>query len=305
MDRRRPGGREAGNRRPAADTTAHRSPGSPAPPAAGAPVTTGYNDLDLQRWKEYPEIETGSLWLFGARDRSGGHRLDYHGNFIPQIATQTFHRFSRKGEVVLDLFLGLGHLGAGGGPSGPALPRGRACRRSWRSGCGRSSPEAGGAGAGSHHRGRQRRVRKPLARVRDQLAAWGEAWRAPAGAPPRPTTTSFPSATVRKTFATRPPWPTSWPGSRRWPARQRDLLDPGRFAALVIGDAYARGELVPLGFRCMEAMNQAGFRTRSIVVKNIEGNERGKGRDNNLWRYRALRGGFYLFKHEYVIIFQK
>ena len=51
-------------------------------------------------------------------------------------------------------------------------------------------------------------------------------------------------------------------------------------------------------------MNEAGFRTRSIVVKNIEGNEVGKGRANNLWRYRALRGGFYLFKHEYVMIFQ-
>jgi hypothetical protein len=52
-------------------------------------------------------------------------------------------------------------------------------------------------------------------------------------------------------------------------------------------------------------MNTAGFRTKSIVVKNIEGNEVGKGRTNNLWRYRALRGGFYIFKHEYVLIFHK
>jgi hypothetical protein len=41
------------------------------------------------------------------------------------------------------------------------------------------------------------------------------------------------------------------------------------------------------------------------VVKNIEGNERGKGRTNHLWRYRALAGGYYIFKHEYVIIFRK
>jgi hypothetical protein len=52
-------------------------------------------------------------------------------------------------------------------------------------------------------------------------------------------------------------------------------------------------------------MQEVGFRPKAIVVKNIEGNERGKGRDSNLWRYRALRGGFYVFKHEYVIIFQK
>jgi hypothetical protein len=52
-------------------------------------------------------------------------------------------------------------------------------------------------------------------------------------------------------------------------------------------------------------MNAVGFRTKSIVVKNIEGNEVGKGRASNLWRYRALRSGFYLFKHEYVLILQK
>ena len=52
-------------------------------------------------------------------------------------------------------------------------------------------------------------------------------------------------------------------------------------------------------------MNAVGFRTKSIVVKNIEGNERAKGRSGNLWRYRALRNGFYVFKHEYVMVFFK
>jgi hypothetical protein len=52
-------------------------------------------------------------------------------------------------------------------------------------------------------------------------------------------------------------------------------------------------------------MQRAGFRTKAIVVKNITGNEQGKGRASNLWRYRALAGGYYIFKHEYVIVFQK
>jgi hypothetical protein len=84
-----------------------------------------------------------------------------------------------------------------------------------------------------------------------------------------------------------------------------NLLEPGRFAALVIGDKYAAGELVPLGFQCLDRMNKVGFKTKSIIVKNIEGNEKAKGKDNNLWRYRALAGGFYIFKHEYVMVFQK
>jgi hypothetical protein len=84
-----------------------------------------------------------------------------------------------------------------------------------------------------------------------------------------------------------------------------ELLEPNRFAVLVIGDKYSAGELVPLGFACMERMRACGFRPRSIVVKNITNNEVGKGRAGNLWRYRALAGGFYIFKHEYVIVFDR
>jgi hypothetical protein len=83
------------------------------------------------------------------------------------------------------------------------------------------------------------------------------------------------------------------------------LLAPGRFAALIIGDKYANGELAPLGFWCMERMNRVGFKTKAIIVKNIEGNEKGKGKSANLWRYRALAGGYYIFKHEYIIVFFK
>jgi hypothetical protein len=83
------------------------------------------------------------------------------------------------------------------------------------------------------------------------------------------------------------------------------LLEPQRFAVLVIGDKYTQGELIPLSFYCLDRMQRVGFRPKAVVVKNIEGNERGKGRRNNLWRYRALRGGFYIFKHEYVMIFRK
>jgi hypothetical protein len=55
----------------------------------------------------------------------------------------------------------------------------------------------------------------------------------------------------------------------------------------------------------MERMQRCGFMLKSIIVKNIEGNEKAKGKQANLWRYRALYGGFYIFKHEYVMIFQK
>ena len=55
----------------------------------------------------------------------------------------------------------------------------------------------------------------------------------------------------------------------------------------------------------MERMQRLGFRSKAIIVKSIEGKERGKAWSSNLWCYRALRGGFYIFKREYVMVFRK
>ena len=66
------------------------------------------NDLNLNNWKEYEDILTDSLWIMGARDKSGAHTGEYHGNFIPQIPNQLMRRFTKKGDVVLDPFLGSG-----------------------------------------------------------------------------------------------------------------------------------------------------------------------------------------------------
>ena len=74
---------------------------------------------------------------------------------------------------------------------------------------------------------------------------------------------------------------------------------------LVIGDKYAKGELVPLSFECMNECRHVGFKLKAINVKDIQGNEKGKGKQGNLWKYRALKQGFYVFKHEYIIIFRK
>ncbi|MBI2940879.1 MAG: DNA methyltransferase, partial [Chloroflexi bacterium] len=81
-------------------------------------------------------------------------------------------------------------------------------------------------------------------------------------------------------------------------------LEPGRYCAVVIGDKYARGEWIPLGFHCMSEILRRGFLLKSIIVKNFD-ETRAKRNQKELWRYRALVGGFYVFKHEYILLFQK
>jgi hypothetical protein len=70
--------------------------------------TKPWSDIDLNRWRDYDHVLTDSLWNFPSRASGEGHTLDYHGNFIPQIANQTFTRYTKAGEVVLDMFLGSG-----------------------------------------------------------------------------------------------------------------------------------------------------------------------------------------------------
>ena len=55
-----------------------------------------------------------------------------------------------------------------------------------------------------------------------------------------------------------------------------DMLEKGRFACLIIGDSYKNSEVQPLGFECMNRMRKLGFVLKSTIVKDIQGNERGK-----------------------------
>lgn len=72
-------------------------------------IKTGkINDINLNRWKEYDDIYTDSLWVLDKRDSSGVHTAGYWGNFIPQIPHQMMRRYTKKGEWILDAFVGCG-----------------------------------------------------------------------------------------------------------------------------------------------------------------------------------------------------
>ena len=277
------------------DNPRHEAPAEP-------PQTPPYSDVDLNSWRDYDHVWTDSLWLIDARDSSGGHQLDYHGNFVPQIATQMLLRYTKENDVILDLFLGSGTT---------AIEAQRQSRRLIGVDLKQSLVDA----------------------VREKLSPelLGDRIRLLQGDATKQGTAERVRAALEEmgvehaqVLILHPPYRdiiqfSEHPGDlsnaddlegflAMFEAAARhgfDLLEPGRFAALVIGDKYGQGELTPLGFYCMERMHRAGFRPKAIIVKNIEGNERGKGRDSNLWRYRALRGGFYIFKHEYVMVFRK
>jgi 16S rRNA G966 N2-methylase RsmD len=265
--------------------------------------TQPYSDLDLDQWREYEDIETGTLWLFNGREKSNGHQLDYHGNCVPQILTQLLTRFTKKNEIVLDLFLGSGtsaieavNLGrrAIGVEIKPELAE---YVREKLADQGKIDEVAVINGDSTQRDWTEKAIRRALVQFGENEAQFLFLH------PPYADIIRFSDS--EQDLSNAKTTEDFLDGFERVARLGHDQLAPGRFAGLVIGDKYSGGELVPLGFYCMERMNRAGFKTKSIIVKNITGNEKGKGRTGNLWRYRALKGGFYIFKHEYVILFQK
>ena len=264
-----------------------------------------FNDLDMANWKEYGDLITDSLWLLGPRDKTGPHAGDFHGNFVPQIPRQVIQRFTKLGEVVVDLFSGMGttliecrYLGRHG--VGVELQKEvnlRARERIDRA----SNPDL----VSTYLLTGDSRLDSTRDRIESKLDGVG--YRHAHHIilhPPYWNIIRFSNGNPSD-LSSLPDLATFYTEFGRVARQAFNLLQPGRFMTLVIGDKYARGEWIPLGFGCMQACQDAGFRLKAINVKDVQGNEKSKGKASNLWRYRALKGGFYLFKHEYVMVFQK
>lgn len=261
-----------------------------------------FSDIDLDRWKDYDDVLTDTWWDLGRRASGNGHKLDYHGNFVPQIVTQIYKRYTKEHDIVVDWFLGSGTSAI------EALNMNRRLigvelKRDLIDHVANKIPPDKIDSTIKLIRG-DSASRATLQKVTQALHDLGsEHAQLVILHPPYADIIRFSNlkADLSNCESTEQ-------FLRRFRLVARSAfatLEPGRFAVLVIGDKYSKGELDPLGFRCMQVMSGEGFAVKSIVVKNIEGNEVGKGKDNSLWRYRALKGGFYVFKHEYVIIFRR
>lgn len=264
--------------------------------------TPDYSDIDLSQWRDYEDIITDSLWLMGSRVNRDGHKLDYHGNFIPQIANQMFRRYTKEGEIVVDWFLGSGTSAIEAVNLNRRLVGVELKADLVEYVKGKLPTEA----VGDTIRLVQGDSASPDAKT-SVLRELGEMGATKAHLavlhPPYADIIKF--SELESDLSNCTSTNLFLDGFKLVAQNAYDTLGKGRFAVLIIGDKYAGGELDPLGFKCMQKMNEVGFKTKSIIVKNIEGNEVAKGKNNNLWRYRALAGGFYIFKHEYVMVFFK
>lgn len=261
--------------------------------------TGAINEINLNRWKEYDDILTDSLWMIDRRDSSGVHTAGYWGNFIPQIPNQLMRRYTRRGDWVIDPFAG----------SGTTLIEGQRLGRNTLGVDLQPQMVERARALVAAEPNRHGATSKAIAG--DSTATDFRALLAANGASSAQLAILHPPYHDIIHFSDDPRDLSNSPSIAEFLRligqvidNVAPALDRGRYLALVIGDKYARGEWSPLGFLTMNEVQQRGFLLKSIVVKNIDGTA-GKRSQKELWRYRALAGGFYVFKHEYMFLFKK
>ena len=264
--------------------------------------TTAYSDINLKQWRNYNHIKTDTLWEFPSRLKEGGHSNEYHGNYIPQIAQQIYERYTKKNDIVLDLFFGSGTSGI------EAINMNRRCigvelkEDLAESVSEKFTPKQLVTDVNIICADSASEIAKGKIQARLDIMGEKKAQLLMLH-PPYDDIIKF--SDKKEDLSNCATTEEFYDLFEKVAKNGYDMLEKGRFACLIIGDKYANSQHIPLGFECMARMNKLGFITKAIIIKDMQGNERAKGKTANLWRYRALAGGFYIFKHEYVMVFQK
>lgn len=258
-------------------------------------------NIDNTNWKKI-DLNVDSLWIMGPRAKGGKRENNYHGNFAPQIPNEMIQRYTDEGDVVLDMFMG----------SGTTLYECETLRRNYigfdineeiiryvqskMSDCNSNQFSIENCDITNGEKVAQCIDYDLSAMGKDQVSLI-------LSHPPYMDIVKFTNKAedlsqitdVHRFIevyiqAVRNVW---------------DYLKPKGTFVLVIGDVYKNSEVVPLGFYLMNAI-QKFFRCqlKGIIVKDIV-NNRGKMGSEAIHRYRALKFGYYIFKHEYIFVFRK
>lgn len=253
-----------------------------------------FNDFDMKTWKDtLGDVWTDSLWLIDRRDNTGKHSGFYHGNFVPQIPHQFIQRFTKVGDSVLDPFMGSGTTAY-------------ECETLGRNFIGIDIKQD------MVDYTAQKLAEPPTAKMNMKLIC-GDSTNA----------ATFVDVGKVQLAILHPPYfdilkfsDNAGDLSNAKTLEEFNImlgnvvkncinvLEDGRYLVVVIGDKYSQGQWYPLGFYCINECMKLGLTLKSIIVKNMDGNRAKQGK-NNIWRYRALTSDYYLFKHEYLLLFKK
>jgi 16S rRNA G966 N2-methylase RsmD len=255
------------------------------------------NDINMKRWKDYDDIISDSLWIINKRDNSGNHKGDYHGNFIPQIPNQLLRRYTCENDWILDPFLG----------SGTTLIE---CKKLNRNGIGididknilevatdRATNQPGNSKLYFLNDDSKKANILPILQENKIEKVQFVLMH-----PPYWDIIKFNNE--KQNIANCSSLNEFLKSFSKIVDNTCKFLEDDRFLGIVIGDIYKNSEWIPLNSYIIQMMIKKGYILKSVIVKNIS-ETKGKQNQKAIWRYRSLLGGFYVFAHEYILIFKK
>lgn len=256
-----------------------------------------FNDINLKKWKEL-DVWTDSLWIIPERDKTGKHNGFYHGNFVPQIPRQLILRYTKENDVVFDPFLG----------SGTTAFEAETLKRHFigieiqaelidyvKKRLDQKNNFAELIVGDSTNIKTFNKIQQILIRYNQQKAQFAILH------PPYADIIKF--SDLKEDLSNARSLKEFLDNFSKVLCNTMSVLEKERYLAVVIGDKYASGRWIPLGFYCMNEAQKLGLTLKSIIVKNMEGN-RAKRNKEAIWKYRAMSSDYFIFKHEYIFIFK-
>ena len=261
-----------------------------------------FNDLELsgEKWKERQDIiDTDSLWIINERAKWGKRSNFYHGNFVPQIPNQLILRYTKKWWWVYDPFL----WSATTAIECENLERNIIWVDIQQELIDRANKLIDSEKIKKHilkwdsssekTTNTIKRILKEEKIKKVDLAILH---------PPYYDIVKF--SEDKKDLSNTKNLKDFLNKFKKVLKNTNNLLKKDGYIAIVIWDKYTAWERMPLWFLCMAEAQKVWFILKSIVVKNMEGN-RWKQWTGWIWRYRALNSDYFIFKHEYILIFKK
>ncbi len=258
-------------------------------------------NINMEKWKQ-SDLNVDSLWLIPERAKDGKHKNVYHGNFVPQIPNQLIRRYTRTDDTVLELFSG----------SGTTLFECESLQRNYlgfdineqiieyvnekMQDCttiNYAIKNVDVTNSAEFSKSIENWLKLQNRESVDFMIAH----------PPYLDIVKF--TNDKRDLSNIPDVDLFIEKLTSAISTGFQHLKKNGYFAIVAGDIYKKSEVVPLAFMIMNAVRQTlKVKMKGVIVKNIEGN-RGKLGTQDIWKYRALKSDYFLFKHEYIFVFKK
>lgn len=233
------------------------------------------------------ELETNTVWSFPERGKWATHDAKYRGNWSPYIPRNVILRYSKEGETVLDQFVG----------GGTTLIEAKLTNRN------AIGIDINPAAVELS----KEKVNFEYESSSEIKILEGNACSLPLG-----------NESV-DLICTHPPYADIIQYSENIPGdlsccKKKDfvveikkaayeafrVLKKGKFCAILMGDMRKNGMVQPLAFETMRVFEQAGFKTKEIIIK-----EQHNCKATGFWKTNSIKYNFLLLAHEYLFVFKK